>query len=184
MGREIRMVPPNWEHPRYTKETSRRSGDVGEYMSMHDETFEDAAREWKESYAQWEAGTSESAARWKKNEPDMQYWEYCAPPDREFYRPAFTEEPTWFQVYQTVSEGTPVTPPFPTKEALVEYLMIAGDFWDQKRGRGGYTRAQAEAFVNVESVCSMIVSNGVVYEGIESAALIKTGTDSARVQAE
>jgi hypothetical protein len=38
----------------------------------------------------------------------------------------------WWQVYETVSEGTPVTPPFATKEELIEYLVEHGDFWDQR----------------------------------------------------
>lgn len=170
MGREIRRVPPNWEHPRYTKDTARNERDIGEYMPMNDETFEEASREWKEGYAAWEAGTHESLSYYREQDRDTQYWEYDSPPDRELCRPAFTEEPTWFQVYQTVSEGTPVTPPFPTREALVDYLIAKGDFWDQNRGRGGYTRAQAEAFVRDEHAPSMVVENGKIFVGIESSA--------------
>jgi hypothetical protein len=169
MGREIRRVPPNWEHPRYTKENAKRERDIGEYISMYDKTYAEAVKEWKEGYAAWEAGTHESLEIYKDGAPDMQYWEYDSTPDRESYRPAFTEEPTWYQVYQTVSEGTPVTPPFPTKEALVEYLVQHGDFWSQHEGRGGFSRAAAEAFVKDEWAPSMIVSNGKVSVGIESA---------------
>lgn len=125
MGREIRRVPPNLEHPRYTKDTARNQRDIGEYMPMHDETFEETSRKWKEGYAAWEAGTHESLSYYREQDRDTQYWEYDSPPDRELCRPAFTEEPTWFQVYQTVSEGTPVTPPFATREELVEYLIDA-----------------------------------------------------------
>lgn len=171
MGREIRRVPPNWEHPRYTKENSRRESDIGEYMPMMDKTYAEAVRVWKEGYAEWEAGTHASKKFYTEDNADTQYWEYDTPPDRDYYRPQFTAEPTWFQVYQTVSEGTPVTPPFATREELVDYLVANGDFWDQHRGRGGYTRAQAEAFVRDEFVPSMIVSGGKVYEGIEAASI-------------
>ena len=62
---------------------------------------------------------------------------------------------TWWQVYETVSEGTPVTPPFETQEELVEYLVANGDFWDQsRRAKGGssmpcgpWPREQAKKFV-------------------------------------
>lgn len=172
MGREIRRVPPNWEHPRYTKDNARNQRDIGEYMSMYDKTYEEARREWLDGFELWQAGKHPEQikypeASWVKG---CDWWEYSSPPDREMYRPAFSEEPTWFQVYQTVSEGSPVTPPFPTREALVEYLMIGGDFWDQKRGRGGYTREQAEAFVKDESAPSMIVMGGKIYQGIEASS--------------
>lgn len=55
------------------------------------------------------------------------------PPEREYYRSWKDEDATWFQVWETVSEGTPVTPPFATKEELIDYLVANGDFWDQKR---------------------------------------------------
>jgi hypothetical protein len=66
--------------------------------------------------------------------------------------------PTWFQVYETVSEGTPVTPPFATKEELVDYLVANGDFWDQHRGDGGWSRENAEAFVGAGFAMSLVVN--------------------------
>lgn len=40
MGREVRKVPPHWDHP----DQERGSG----LQPMFDERFEDAAREWNE----------------------------------------------------------------------------------------------------------------------------------------
>jgi hypothetical protein len=134
MGREIRMVPPNWEHPKDER---------GNYISMYDEDFESAVADWKKEYCQWENGEHPD------HEEDCEFWEwYGDPPDRESYRPKFTEEPTWFQMYETVSEGTPVSPPFAAKEELVDYLVENGDFWDQSRGHGGWNRKNAEGFVS------------------------------------
>ena len=79
-------------------------------------------------------------------------------------------------MYETVSEGTPVTPPFATKEELVEYLIEHGDFWDQKRRKEGntimpcdpWTREQAETFVNdTEWAPSGMIINGKYMSGIE-----------------
>lgn len=170
MGREIRRVPPNWEHPRYTKETARMERDIGEHMPMYDKTYAEAASEWKEGFAAWARG--ERPDYCTEESTKLEYWEWDgAPPERAYYRPEWPEgSATWLQVYQTVSEGTPVTPPFATREGLVEYLMAHGDFWDQKRGRGGYTRAQAEAFVKDEFAPSMIVTGGKIYSGIESSS--------------
>lgn len=157
MGREIRRVPPNWEHPRFTAGDARRPKDVGEYRSCYDQTFEEACAEWKEGFAQWEAGTH------KYQDEDGEFWEgWCSPPDREHYRPAFTEEPTWYQVYQTVSEGTPVTPPFATREELIDYLVENGDFAYQEypefRSTSKPSREAATAFVNEGWAPSMVVN--------------------------
>ena len=149
MGREIRRVPPNWEHPKDEK---------GEYLSMYDEEYETVANEWFNDCIAWFNGTHKDII----NDPDLKkeypfYWEYEGdPPDRNYYRPKFTEDPTWFQVYQTVSEGSPVTPPFATKEELVEYLVQNGDFWDQKRRHGGWNRENAERFVGSEWAPSLM----------------------------
>ncbi len=144
MGREIRMVPPNWEHP-----TGKNSG----FQSMYDEDFETAAKKWKEEYALWVKGKHPGQPQ------DCEFWEWAGdPPDRESYRPKFTEEPTWFQMYETVSEGTPVSPPFATKQELEDYLVERGDFWDQSRGDGGGKRENAKRFVESGFAMSGIMS--------------------------
>lgn len=170
MGREIRRVPPNWEHPRYTAETANYSNRIGEFIPMHDKTFKEAAQEWKAKFAKWEAGERpDYISDEYRNE---EFWEYHGgPPDKESYRPEFTEEPTWFQVYETVSEGTPCSPPFATEEELIQYLMTEGGLY-----RDRYpdlfpllTREQAERFVKAAWAPSLIVSNGVASLGIEAA---------------
>lgn len=150
MGREIRMVPPNWEHPK--KQTLHGF----DYQPMRDRTFADEAREWLNDCIAWENGTHEDCAKHKEKYPF--YWQWAGdPPDAEYYRPAWTEEPTWVQMYETVSEGTPVTPAFATKEELIDYLVTHGDFWDQKRGDGGWKRENAKQFVEAGWAPSMMV---------------------------
>lgn len=148
MGREIRKVPPNWDHPKDR---------YGNPQAMRDETFEDAAKEWKDGFAKWEAGE-----RPKYFDPNgslyPEYWEWKGnPPKREYHRPWKSEEATWIQVWETISEGTPITPPFSTPEELIEFLVESGDFWDQKQNRGGWKRENAEAFVQRGWAPSMIV---------------------------
>lgn len=84
------------------------------------------------------------------------------PPDPDYYRPWKDEDATWFQVWETVSEGTPVTPPFATKEELVDYLATKGDFWDQRRGDGPWVRTNAEAFVGSGWAPTLMVKDGVI----------------------
>ena len=136
MGREIRMVPPNWEHPKNER---------GNYDPMLDDSFENALKAWVHDYKLWAKGEHPDQPK------DCTFSEWDGgPPQEDWYRPEFTEEPTWFQVYETISEGTPVTPPFKTKAELVTYLVENGDFYDQRRGDGGWTKENAEGFVERE----------------------------------
>jgi hypothetical protein len=137
MGREIRRVPPNWEHPRDKQD--------GGYIPMLDIDYDTAAQRWIDELMQWE-----NKQEWK-GKSCRYFWDWDGgPPNEEYHRPVFTEKPTWYQVYETVSEGCPVSPPFETKEELVDYLVEYGDFWDQRRGDGGWTRENAESFVRRE----------------------------------
>lgn len=165
MGREIRMVPPNWEHPTQRCEHSPWQGGC-DYAKTHGGQ---CLKPLMQGFADAKAGFEQRQAE-KGLQEALDY--YGSAPDVNDYVPEWTEaEATWFQVYETVSEGTPVTPPFATRAELVDYLMAHGDFWDQARGRGGYTRAQAEAFVKDEFAPSLVVADGKVYSGIESSSL-------------
>lgn len=146
MGREVRRVPPHWDHPK-TKLYHNGYG----YQPMFDETFAAAAARWKKDFAEWESGGN-------KDHPDMQFWEWDGgPPDREYYRPWADDDATWFQLWETVSEGTPVSPPFATKAELIDYLAEQGDFWDQKRGDGAWSRQAAERMIGAGWAPSLIV---------------------------
>lgn len=78
-----------------------------------------------------------------------------------------------WQVWETVSEGSPVTPVFPTKEALVDYLAANGDTWCQKRGENPPSREAAQAFVDGGWVPSMVMVGGQVFTGIDAAVELK-----------
>jgi len=161
MGREIRMVPPNWQHPKYTDYQVQYAYQRDAYHPMYNEDYDHAAAEWLQACIEWANGTHPDLAEHPEYKAESPYyWDYgCTPPDKAYYRERWNEEATWYQVYETVSEGTPVTPPFATKEELVDYLVEHGDFWDQRRGNGGWTRKNAEAFVKDEWAPSMIVTH-------------------------
>jgi len=86
-----------------------------------------------------------------------------------------TEPPTGegWQVWETVSEGSPITPVFATAEELVDYLVDVGTAWGQK-----YSREAAQAFVKSGWVPSMAVVDGKMYNNIEAAVVMgEKGTD-------
>lgn len=167
MGREIRRVPANWEHPTQECPHSPYSGGCGQakinggkcFIPLYDRDHDTAAREWLDNAIAWDNGTHEDLiADPSLKERNPYFWQWDGdPPDPETHRPAFDTTADWYQVYETVSEGTPVTPPFATKEELVNYLVEHGDFWDIRRGDGGWSRAAAERFVADEWSPSMII---------------------------
>src|SRR5271156_6251442 len=107
MGREIRKVPKDWQHPRWTADNTIRSNLIGKFQPLFDGDYDTVAQEWIANFALWQAGKH-------PHQEDYYFWEYDSPPDRESYRERkWTEaEATHFVVYETVSEGTPVTPAF------------------------------------------------------------------------
>lgn len=171
MGREIRMVPANWEHPtvdafRFTP--GEGYGNKTELQPMYDDTFENAAAEWKREFAEWESGKRPDYCDDESSK--LEFWEWHGThPDRKYYRPWKNEEATWFQLWETVSEGTPVSPAFEERQELADYLAVNGDYWDQKRGLGGWGQKSADAFVWVGWAPSMIVSNGKVIDAKDCA---------------
>lgn len=183
MGREIRMVPPNWEHPRHTQETDPSGGlKIGQYHPMFDRDFRNFAAEWNRSTILWSQGKhpDQLDETYSVDEYEF-YWEWVGdPPDRAYYRPEFKEEPTWFQAYETVSEGTPVSPPFATREELAQYLHENGDFWWQRRDAEGYehngprpTLEEAQDFVNGAYTPTMIISSdGITENGVKQSGEI------------
>jgi len=160
MGREIRKVPPNWSHPKQSD---------GQYIPLHDKTFKEAAAEWKKGFFAWERGERpEYCSGDSRNE---EYWQWDGnPPDPESYRPEYTAEPTWFQVYETVSEGTPCSPPFATEEELIVYLMTEGGI-ERKRYPNIFpllTREQAEKFVlRDKCAASLVVDSKGIRSGLQ-----------------
>jgi hypothetical protein len=94
-------------------------------------------------------------------------------PSKEIQQKCEDWEPTeppageGWQVWETVSEGSPITPVLPTREALIEHLVQYGTTFEQyaikkgyETGSPGWTRPNAEAFVKAEYACSMVGFSG------------------------
>jgi hypothetical protein len=164
MGREIRRVPAGWQHP-------RREG-RNDLQPMFDRSFAKAAREWLDEAIAWDNGTDKDCAEHKAECPF--YWQWNGePPDPAYYRPDWKpEEMTHFQVYETVSEGTPVSPVFATREEVVAWLTAPGvvDRWG--RNEQGKSRAVAERFVRGGWAPSMVSVDGVTATNVDALGLL------------
>lgn len=127
MGREIRSVPPNWDHPRASD---------GYLQPMFKERYEQAVAKWIANHLLWSAGVhqdqlTESEGNTYKASDHEYYAQWNGgPPDINYYNTYYTkDQATWFQLYETVTEGTPVSPPFATREELIDYLKTKGENW-------------------------------------------------------
>lgn len=79
----------------------------------------------------------------------------------------------WWQVWETVSEGSPVTPAFESALELINYLVKNGDQWDQNRGEGGWTLKNATTFVQNAWAPSGVVINGEFLGPNQSGELLE-----------
>lgn len=90
-------------------------------------------------------------------------------PDPAHYMPDFGDAELGWCLYETVSEGCPVTPVFATADELIEHLSTVGQDWDQQPMR----RTAAETLVRQGgSFGSMLAIGGTLYRSDVDADLI------------
>jgi hypothetical protein len=161
MGREIRRVPVGWEHPWEMKPHWRTGIREKSFQPLYDHDAEMAWADWLKEFEEFK---KEELARIVLEYPDEgysldePYRSFCKwsgePPDPACHRPKWPEgAELGFAVYETVSEGTPVTPTFATKAELIDYLATKGTYWDDGKP---WAREAAERFVEAEWAPSMI----------------------------
>ena len=166
MGREIRRVPIHWQHPRKPD---------GDYQPLYDEDYETAARLWLMECVRWEYHWLEHGCG-PEGCDTRYYWDWeGSSPEDTYYRPAWQPGTKMgFQMYETVTEGTPLSPVFPSKQLLADWLCTHTDWC----GDGPRTREQAEMFVKDEWAPSAMIfpREGQIIPGIEAAPLLKRNT--------
>lgn len=154
-----------------SQEFKRRS-----FVPMYDRSLRDAQEEWDADEVNIEGRTT------GKGTADEQVWstdEWCGKrPDPhaprgydpetghgpEVYRPDWTDaERTAYQVYETVSEGTPVSPVFATVGELRAWLI-----------EQGHSETAADKFIAGGWAPSLAVSSGVIGSGIDALDVMAT----------
>lgn len=173
MGREVRRVPPHWVQPVWTKDDAPRPELVGRERSFYPDHIETALADWLKTFDRIRRGDLQDyESKYYSGPAGLAHWlQDERGPDPAYYRPWKDEEATWVQLWQTVSEGTPVSPAFATEEELIQYLAVNGDFWDQNRDRNtvqrrmkGWGEERARAFVKAGWSPSMAVMDGQVLD--------------------
>lgn len=122
MGREVRRVPATWEHPKDER---------GKEIPLHD-GYNKRLADWDERNAKWAEGLRDDwKGGWKSldaDERNMSFVEWDGErPQQDEYMPDWPEaERTHFQMYETCTEGTPISPVMETPELLARWLADNG----------------------------------------------------------
>ncbi|MHB8148000.1 MAG: hypothetical protein ACYDGM_12170 [Vulcanimicrobiaceae bacterium] len=123
MGREVRQVPADWQHPQneFGRAIPLKSGDLVALQA-----------EWDEGFAKWSEGLRFNnlgvlvtiEARYS----GLSYSDWTGRrPVAEEYMPQWPASlRTHFQMYETTSEGTPISPVFATPQELARWLADTG----------------------------------------------------------
>lgn len=140
-------MPADWQHPK--GEGTYRDGSP-RYRALFDgASLAPSTAEWDEGAAKWAEGLRRdySTDGWKPLDGDEKastYAEWAGDrPDPDDYMPDWPEsERTHFQMYETTSEGTPISPPMESPEALARWLVDnnASAFADQTASYEGWLR--------------------------------------------
>lgn len=158
MGREIRKVKPDWHHPK---------NELGHDQPMYDHSFTQAATDWTNGIIEW-------VKKYPTGFDDKgnAYWEWNddPPSDREYYRPEWTEgSAIAYQIYETVTEGTPVSPVFQTVDDMRAWLLSE---WK-------LSEHAADHFIKTEYSFSMIMtSRGITKPGADTIEAMARLDDS------
>lgn len=160
MGREVRRVPANWEHPR---------NEHGNYIPLLGENYSKQASEWDEENAKWEQGLrSDYRGGWKPksdDEKNMPFSEWDGErPTAERYMPEWSDaERTHLQMYEDTTEGTPISPVIDSPENLARWLVD-----NNASAFGGMTANYEQwlATINREWAPSMVFTGGQLQSGV------------------
>lgn len=164
MGREVRRVPANWKHPQDER---------GNYTPLFDgAAYQRRVTEWDTENAKWLEGfRSDYSGGWKPIEEKYQGMSYSewagSRPIQSDYMPDWPDaEKTHLMMYETCTEGTPISPAFTTAEELAQWLADNGT---SAFGRMTATYEQWLGTIGVGSTFSALFDGQEVKSGVAVA---------------
>jgi hypothetical protein len=168
MGRELRMVPENWEHPK--NENGNEKPLLGGSFTKELADYKEGKQKWNEGLREnWFPKKDESKWNPKSEDEQKMSWEEWTgeKPDKQDYMPEWSDkEKTHFQMYETCTEGTPISPVMDSIEKLAHWLA------DNKASAFGDSTATYDQWLNTikaGSAVSAIMTNGVIDSGVAHA---------------
>jgi hypothetical protein len=176
MGREVRMVPADWQHPKYPAdhpEPHLRDS----HIPLYGRSFASEDAEWNEGHAKWQKGFVKnygSGGKWRARTPDdgPTYSQWSGErPSPDHYMPDWPREArTHLMMYEDTSEGTPISPAFATPEELARWLA------DNGASSFGNSTATYEQWLRVCKggwAPSMVMDSNGLRSGVEALAEIE-----------
>lgn len=171
MGREVRKIPVNWVHPVDSK---------GNFIPLLGGNFTVNLKEFELEEEYWKKGLRraygediefrDSNGSWAKREDkylsmpfeEWQGWR----PRKEDYMPEWpAEDCVLYVMYESTSEGTPISPPMKTPEELARWLVKSNA---SAFGASTATYENWLATINRGFAVSAVVTNGQVKSGVEA----------------
>lgn len=162
MGREVRRVPADWQHPKEQK-FDRRGQFVESYKPLFGGSWSEAAREWDAEREKWERGEFPEYSSEESRQMPYDQWSGRRPYSGDYMPDWPAEQRTHFMMYEDTSEGTPISPAFASPEELARWLA------DNKASAFGSDTATYEQWLRVARggwAPSMVVSDGVLSSGV------------------
>lgn len=141
MGREVRKVPKDWEHPKSS----------GTYTPLFD-NYNMALKEFQDDVEKMGLGEA------------LDY--HGGGPDSAKYMPCWLdEEKTHYMMYEDTTEGTPISPAFETPEDLAMWLYKSGanSFGGQTASYEGWLRVARGGYA-----CSAVLSSDGLVNGVDA----------------
>jgi hypothetical protein len=171
------MVPPRWQHPTEWGTDWRTGQPKLRFIALLDGDYEKEAAAWEEKNAQWERGfvhdwsTNGWTPKGAEHDCSFEQW-HGARPKAEHYMPVFESgTATHLMMYETTSEGTPISPAFATPEELARWLA------DNNASAFGGEGASYEAWLNMARggwAPSAVLTGGHLISGVEALAKLDT----------
>lgn len=158
MGREVRRVPLEWQHPR---------DDRGNFRPL----LETTPMQYAECRRQWEAGFVKGYGEieWEaRRDSGTTFEEWYGDATDDERMPDFPDgAELGYCMYETCTEGTPISPVFETPEQLARWLADtkASAFAGQPASYKGWLRVARSGFAP-----SMVMSGGVTRSGVDGVS--------------
>ena len=155
MGREVRMVPKDWEHPKDGR---------GYFIALFEGCkFEQMVQEWDEECEKWNRGEFPSYASEENKKLPYDQWNGMRPNPDEYMPNWDRSERTHLMMYETCSEGTPLSPAFETPEELAKWLFDndASAFGSQTASYEGWLRVARGGYAPSAAITPIGLISGV-----------------------
>lgn len=152
MSREVRLVPKDWTHPKNAS---------GNFIALFDNYNSEDADDWDEERELWNSKEHDGFIE------GCEFSEWAGDrPDPDDYLPIWSaEEKTHLMMYETTTEGTPISPAFETPEELAKWL-VDNDVSAFGRNKGtyeGWLRVAQGGFAP-----SMVASSKGIQSGVDA----------------